>query len=63
MKSKKMDMQALFSELSENNKDILILLAKSMKVAYESGARNDGRILQARENNRANVALFINDTE
>lgn len=36
MKSKKTDMQAIFSKLSEKNKDILILIAKSMKVAQET---------------------------
>lgn len=36
MKSKKTDMQAIFSKLSEKNKDILILVAKSMKVAQEA---------------------------
>lgn len=36
MKSKKIDMQAIFSKLSEKNKDILILLAKGMKVAQDA---------------------------
>lgn len=36
MKSKKTDMQAIFSKLSEKNKDILILVAKSMKIAQET---------------------------
>lgn len=33
MKSRNSIMQALFSELSEKNKDIIILIAKSIKVA------------------------------
>lgn len=36
MKSKNADMQAIFSNLSEKNKDILILVAKSMKIAQET---------------------------
>lgn len=36
MASRNTDMQAIFSELSEKNKDILILIAKSVKVAQES---------------------------
>lgn len=36
MESKRADMQAIFSKLSEKNKDILILLARSMKVAQET---------------------------
>lgn len=35
MTSKSTDMQAIFSELSEKNKDIVILVAKSVKVAQE----------------------------
>ena len=36
MESKRVDMQAIFNKLSERNKDILILVAKSMKVAQET---------------------------
>ena len=35
MASRNTDMQAIFSELSEKNKDIIILIAKSVKVAQE----------------------------
>lgn len=35
MESKRADMQVIFSELSERNKDIVILVAKSVKVAQE----------------------------
>ena len=35
MASKNADMQAIFSELSEKNKDIIILIARSVKVAQE----------------------------
>lgn len=36
MESKDTIMQAIFSELSERNKDIMILVAKSVKVAQET---------------------------
>lgn len=36
MESKNTTMQAIFSELSERNKDIMILVAKSVKVAQET---------------------------
>ena len=35
MESRNTDMQAIFSELSEKNKDIVILIARSMKLAQE----------------------------
>lgn len=35
MKSKETVMQEIFSELSERNKDIMILVAKSVNVAQE----------------------------
>lgn len=35
MASRSVTMQAIFSELSEQNKDIIILIAKSVKVAQE----------------------------
>lgn len=35
MASRNTDMQAIFSELSETNKDIVILIAKSVRVAQE----------------------------
>lgn len=35
MASRNTDMQAIFSELSEQNKDIVILIARSVKVAQE----------------------------
>lgn len=35
MKSRETDMQAVFNELSDKNKDIVILIAKSVKVAQE----------------------------
>ncbi len=40
MTSKNTDMQAIFSELSERNKDIVILIAKSVKVAQEVTAQS-----------------------
>ncbi|MCM1027449.1 MAG: hypothetical protein NC432_13530 [Roseburia sp.] len=35
MESRNMDMKAIFNELSDTNKDIVILIAKSVKVAQE----------------------------
>lgn len=35
MTSRNTDMQAIFNELSESNKDIVILIARSVKVAQE----------------------------
>lgn len=40
MESKTADMQAIFSKLTEKNKDILILVAKSIKVAQEADCKN-----------------------
>lgn len=39
MENKSADMQAIFSKLSEKNEDILILVAKSIKVAQETDNR------------------------
>lgn len=39
MRDKNEDMQTIFNELSEKNKDIVILVAKSMKIAQEDGGR------------------------
>lgn len=36
MRSRSTDMQAIFSRLSEKNKDIVILVAKSVKVAQDT---------------------------
>lgn len=36
MKSKNIDMKAIFSELSEQNKDLMILLAQSVKYAQQT---------------------------
>lgn len=36
MTSRNTDMQAIFSRLSEKNKDIVILVAKSVKVAQDT---------------------------
>lgn len=38
MASRNTDMQAIFSKLSEKNKDIVILVAKSVKVAQDATA-------------------------
>lgn len=35
MTSRNTDMQAIFSKLTEKNKDIVILVAKSMRVAQD----------------------------
>ena len=37
MTSKNTDMEILFNKLSEKNKDIVILVAKSIKVAQDTG--------------------------
>lgn len=39
MSGRNTDMQAIFSELSETNKDIIILIAKSIKVAQEAAGQ------------------------
>lgn len=39
MESRNTDMQAIFSKLSEKNKDIVILVAKSVKVAQDATAQ------------------------
>ena len=36
MADRSIEMQAIFSNLSEKNKDIIILLAKGIKIAQES---------------------------
>ena len=36
MEDRSIEMQAIFSKLSEQNKDIIILLAKIIKIAQES---------------------------
>lgn len=36
MKSENMEMEAIFKQLSERNKDVLILIARGMKVAQEA---------------------------
>lgn len=36
MRSRSTDMQAIFSELSEKNKDIVILIAKSIKITQDT---------------------------
>jgi hypothetical protein len=36
MADRKTDMQTIFAELSEKNKDIMLLVAKGMKAAQES---------------------------
>lgn len=39
MASRSADMQAIFNELSEENKDIMILIARSMKIAQVAGQK------------------------
>lgn len=39
MKDRNEDMQTIFNELSEKNKDIVLLVAKSMKIAQEDGGQ------------------------
>lgn len=40
MKSRNIDMQAIFSELSEKNKDMVILIAKSVKFVQETNEQS-----------------------
>lgn len=42
MKSRNDDMQALYNRLTEENKDILILVAKGMKEAVRDNGKADG---------------------
>ena len=46
MASRNTDMQAIFSELSETNKDIIILIAKSVKVAQEVAEQSRNPTMQ-----------------
>lgn len=39
MAGRNTDMQAIFSKLSEKNKDIVILVAKSIKVAQDTAGQ------------------------
>lgn len=47
MESRDADMQAIFSELSEKNKDIIILVAKSVKVAQEAAEQPCNPIMES----------------
>lgn len=40
MASRSAEMQTIFSELSEENKDIMILIARSMKIAQVAGQKH-----------------------
>lgn len=40
MESRDDDMKDIFCKLTETNKDILILVAKSIKIAQETGSQN-----------------------
>lgn len=42
MKSRNDDMQALYNRLTEENKDILILVARGMKEAVRDNGKTDG---------------------
>lgn len=48
MASRNTDMQSIFNELSEENKDIMILIARSMKVAQETGKQASNTIKQSK---------------
>lgn len=53
MESRRADMQAVFNALSEQNKDRILLIAKSMQIAQEAAERSlrlsksDGVTIQA----------------
>ena len=49
MASKNTEMQAIFNELSEKNKDIVTLIARSMKVAQEAAEEPCGPPAQETE--------------
>ncbi len=55
MASRNTDMQAIFSELSERNKDIIILIAKSVKVAQDQEAAEQPRKSQMQCSRKGNV--------
>ena len=42
MDSKQSNMEAIFRQLSEQNQDVMILLAKSMPVAQAAGMKEAG---------------------
>lgn len=48
MASRDTDMQAIFNELTEKNKDIIILIAKSVKVAQQEVAEQPCKPLSSR---------------
>ena len=43
MTSRRAEMQDLFAELSEENKEVMLLIAKSMKPAKPHGLETGGR--------------------
>ncbi len=47
MASKSTDMQAVFNELSEKNKDIVMLVAKGIKIAQEVSETSDKPLKQS----------------
>lgn len=60
MASRNTDMQAIFSELSERNQDILILIAKSVKVAQEVAEQPSPQCKQC--NSKNGTTLFGSDS-
>ena len=54
MDSKQSNMEAIFRQLSEQNQDVMILLAKSMAVAQAACMKEAGQKLNERED-KANV--------
>lgn len=49
MKSKNAVMQEIFSELTERNKDIMILVAKSVNIAQEDSKRHISFVKKAND--------------
>lgn len=52
MESRNTNMQAIFSELSEKNKDIVILIARSMKVAQEAAEQSHKHSVQTTQSSQ-----------
>ncbi len=64
MTSKNIDMQTIFSKLSEKNKDIVILIAKSIEVAQkvtEQSYKFQSHAKQVQETNKKNIFNKISE--
>ncbi len=50
MDSKNIEMQNIFNELSERNKDVMLLIAKSVNIAQENPKKQNKPILAQKRN-------------